>query len=155
MRNVAARVSDPNTFITCCGVRMKTIYKPRVLKDGTIKLVPSEKVDLLAEIQSFAPMCDISYILNRIKLGDDSVLRQTPGMYGDFTGMPSTLAEVMQLRIDAEDIFRQLPLDVRNKFDNSFDRFFATMGSKEWNEYMTKPASSSDEVKPIEKEAKE
>lgn len=132
MRNPFACVKDPNAFVTCPGNRFSVTYTPIVSKDGTIKLKPSGKVDIQAKIESFRDTTDMSFILARLGQGDTSVLRPDPGYYGDFTQMPKTMAEALQLVIDGRSKFDQLPDSIRGKFDYDFNKWFSSSGSSAW-----------------------
>lgn len=121
-------------FVSESGSGTRTTYSSRVRSDGRIELIDSGKEDFHAFIQSFKDQTDISVIMARLAAGDLTPLSAAEGMYGDFTNMPSTLAEAMQLRIDSERLFYSLPADVRKQFDMDPDKFFASSGSKEWAE---------------------
>lgn len=136
MRNKNAKVSDPNSFVTNPGERFKLEYSPIVKDDGTIELKISGKIDLQQMIESFKESTDMAYILKQLELGNTDVLQQRQGIYADFTEFPKTYAEVLQLRIDAESNFYKLPLDVRQKFNNDFNVYFATAGQESWFEKM-------------------
>lgn len=136
MRNKNACVSDPNSFVSSSGDKYHIIYSPVISSDGSILLVESGKDDINQMIQSYRSQTDMSYILSRMAVGDTSVLNQNPAMYGDFTDMPKTYAEALQLVMDREAQFMKLPLDVRNKFDNDFRKWFSQSGSEEWLEKM-------------------
>lgn len=126
-----AAVSDPNQFVTCAGSVDHVIYSPKLRPDGSFSLVESGRESIKDKINSFREQTDIAYILKRLQLGDTSVLR-SDGVYGDFTQMPKTFAEAMQLQIDGERQFMKLPLDVRNEFDNDFRKWFSSAGSDDW-----------------------
>ena len=133
MRNPASCVPDLNSFVSCPGDSIHITYSPVVRDDGTIKLMPSGKEDIQSMIDSYRPLTDISYISQRLAAGDTSVLDSRQPMFGDFvSGVPKTYAEALQLVIDGEKRFNDLPLDVRNRFDNDFRRWFATAGSEPW-----------------------
>lgn len=118
-------VSDP-------GSPFHTLYRPKVGKDGVIELVESGVENTDDYIQSFADSCDINVILSRVANGETELLHQRNGIFGDFTGMPKTYAEALQLHIDSNRLFESLPADVRKKFDNDENKFFASAGSEEW-----------------------
>lgn len=133
MRNKNAKVSNPNDFVTSSGESVKVLYSPKVLPDGTIDLVESGKIDINEMINAQRESTDIAYILAKMKeTGDISSLAKVQGVYGDFTEFPKTYAEILQLRIDSENSFYQLDPDVRAKFDNDFNKYFATAGTEEW-----------------------
>lgn len=145
MRHPAASVSDPNTFASCFGESFHIRYSPRVLENGEIKLVESGKDDIKAMINSFRDSTDMSFILKRLAVGDTSVLNHHPGIFGDFTQMPTTYAEALQLVIDARHEFNALPLDVKNLFNNDYRQFLASAGTPEWAEKLSSIRSSTDQ----------
>lgn len=158
MRNKNACVSDPNIFFTDSGDRYHILYSPIVEPDGTVLLVESGKEDIQEMINSYRDQTDMTFILQRMAAGDTSVLNQKEPMYGDFTNMPRTYAEALQLVIDREAQFMKLPLDVRKQFDNDFRKWFAQSGSEDWYNKMSSvipkqektiedPSVSSEEVK--------
>lgn len=155
MRNAKACVSDPNQFVTCSGSSVHIEYSAKVRPDGSIELVPSGKFDIKEMINSFRDTTDMSYILSRLAVGDQSVLNQKSPMFGDFTSMPKTYAESLQLVMDAKEKFYQLPLDLRNKFDNDFNKWFVTAGSENWIKSMgldkSVDSSTSQDVSEKEK----
>lgn len=134
MRNKNAKVSDPNSFITDPGEKFKIEYSPKVLPDGTIELKESGKINIDEYINAQRDQTDMAYILKQLAIGNTSVLQQGSGMFGDFTDpdLPKTYAEALQLQIDAAKSFYQLPVDVRAKFDNDFNRYFASAGTDDW-----------------------
>lgn len=112
------------------GSGMKDTYKMHVDEDGKRELRKSGEYNLYAEIQSYKDSVSIDYILTRFMNGDDSALSRAQGIYGDFTSMPTTLAELQQRVIDAEDLFNSLPLDIRAQYNHSASEFFAQLDSE-------------------------
>lgn len=155
MRNPNARVSDPNEFVTEAGNPFRIVYESKVLPDGQLDIVAAGKEDIQAKIESFRSSTDMSYILKQIALGNNDVLVKSVGQYGDFTHMPKTMAEAMQLQIDAENEFYKLPLDVRGKFDNDYRRWLVGAGSVDWIEKMglapIKEDEKGEDLAPAEK----
>ena len=74
MRNPNSAVSDPNSFISHSGDEFHVKYSPRVLQNGEVKLVESGKDDIKAMINSFRDSTDMSFILQRLAVGDTSVV---------------------------------------------------------------------------------
>ena len=146
MRNSNAFVPDPNSFISHHGDQFHVNYSPRVLESGEVKLVESGKDDIKQMINSFRDSTDMSFIIQRLSAGDTSVLNQHLPMFGDFTQMPTTYAEALQLVIDGRRQFDSLPLDVKNSFNNDFRQFLASAGTPEWNEKLSvlKPSEDLD-----------
>lgn len=145
MRNKKAKICDPNEFVTSPGVRLQVNYRPSVLSDGSVELVEDGKVDVQDFIDSFRDQTDMAYIVNRLMMGDTSVLTQKQPMFGDFTKMPQSYAEALQMVLDAEQQFNSLPLEVRNSFENDYKRWFASAGNEDWFEKM-KPVLPDQKV---------
>ena len=108
------------------------IYSPVVDQFGNIDLVASGKENTDDIINSYAQYCDINYILEAVANGDLSGLNKVRGMYGDFTEMPKTYAEFLQLQIDSNKMFEKLPPEVKKKFDNDPNKFMCDAGSEDW-----------------------
>lgn len=121
-----------NEFVSDPGSPIEITYSPKVNKDGSIELVETGKVNTDEMIQSYKDSTDIRMILARCAEGDFSGLNMKTPMYGDFTQMPKTYAEALQLRIDADNLFNSLPVDIKQKFDNDSNKFFAQSGTEEW-----------------------
>lgn len=129
------RTSDPNEFITPSGSPIHVLYSAKVDKNGvtTLEEVGTENTDDL--IQAAAESTDIAMILSYYnQTGDVSVLNRYTPHYGDFSKLPKTLAEFLQLRIDSENFFMALPAEIKQKFNNSADEFFAQAGNEDWYE---------------------
>lgn len=128
-----------NLFCEFCpasnpGTRIKKELVPRVDEKGRLTLEVGGDYNTDAFIQSWKDSTDMAYILSRLAAGDKSVLGQSSAVYGDLTVAPKTLAEALQLRIDANNAFDRLPDDVKLKFDNDPSEFFRLSGSAEWME---------------------
>lgn len=132
MRNKNAKVSDPKKFITNCGDKYHIEYDGSIAEDGTVVLKEVGKTDIKASINSYKETTDIDYIRKKIEVGDLSGINQSKPQYGDFTNMPSNMAEALQMQIDAKRAFYKLDLETRNKFDNDVNKFLVMAGSKDW-----------------------
>lgn len=143
MRNPKACIPEPNDYVTNPGDLFEVQYSSKVLPDGTIVLKESGKIDIKQMINSQRDSTDIAYIMKAIENGDDSMLNVN-GFYADSTQFPKTFAEVLQLQIDAEKSFYDLPVSVRQKFDNDFNQYFATAGSPEWFEKLGNEKKESE-----------
>ena len=120
-----AKVSE---FHTCPGERFITTYEYDVI-DGIKMLVPSGEHDIQLEIDSFEESQDINNIIARFLNGDTSVLNPKSGVYGDFTHCPKTYAEMFSHVQKCENIFNNLPVEIKEKFDNSYQKFWSDMGT--------------------------
>lgn len=131
------------------GSRMQPQYKMTVNKEtGAHELKQKGEINLYAQIQSFKNSTDVNYILEKFARGDESALSKVQGVYGDFTEMPKTLAELSQRVLDARTLFDNLPLDVREQFDFNPSVFFASIGSDKFNAIFADKNSTPQPVVP-------
>lgn len=154
MRNPKAQVSDPNKFITFPGSDDHILYDSKLLPSGEIVLTPNGKESISEKINAEKEYTDIRYICQRLALGDTSVVRPASSLiYTDLTSAPKTLAESLQIFINARSSFDSLDLETKNKFDNNYLRWLQDAGTKEWSESMSKylPQKEADDLV-IEKE---
>ena len=132
MRIKSAKVSDPNSFVSNPGSDEHILYSVKINPNGEIVLSPCGKESISEKINAQKEFTDIAYIRSRLALGDTSMLRDD-GFYADLTQMPKTLAESLQVRIDAERAFYDLPLEVRSQFNNNLNQWLMDAGSDEWS----------------------
>lgn len=100
----------------------RSIFEERIV-DGKKRLVVTGKENIKDFIESSKDETLITNIMKRFEQGDISVLSRKQGFYGDVTSMPTNLAEAQSVLISLENQFNSLPLKVRQKFDNSFDKY--------------------------------
>lgn len=131
MRNPNAKISDPNEFVSNPGDLFATIYSSKVLPDGTVELTPSGKIDIKNEINSQRDLTDLAYIARQIENGNMEP-QENIGFYGDMREFPKTFADMLQLKINAEESWYGLTTEIRQRFDNDFNKYFATAGSEDW-----------------------
>lgn len=110
-----------NKFFTNPGDRFQVEYDTIVDPSGRVTIKKAGKKDLFQEIQSWKEQTDMHYILNQMALGQYP--QRTDLMYGDFTEAPENMQQAMQMMINAERAFYDLPLDVRKKFDNDYKQW--------------------------------
>lgn len=121
-----------NDIVSNTGSPIKEIYKPIVNKDGSITLIVDGYVNTDEEIQSHEQEVDIDVVIAKYMNGDLEALNKHVGQYGDFTNMPKTYAEVLQMQIDARNVFDGLPVEIKGKFNNDPNEFFVQSGSEDW-----------------------
>lgn len=78
----------------------------------------------------------IENILHNALMGDFSALKAREGSYVDSTTMPKNLMEAQNLVIRMKSEFDKMPIEVKEKFNNSADQYVEMMGTKEFNELM-------------------
>lgn len=128
--------SRSGRFISNPGSRIVDIFSSSYDDDGHIHLEKTGEKNIYDEIQSHADSCEIYSILRRFQSGDVNVLSRVQGVYGDFTEYPKTYAEMLNSLNTAEQQFMSLPLDVRAKFDHSFQHWLASMDKPDFFERM-------------------
>lgn len=145
---------DKADFYACNpGSPEKIKYSAKVLPDGKIELTPSGKINIQDYINSFRETCDINVIIRRLKNGDMSAMEafKASPFYGDSTQFPKSYNEFLQVFINAQTEFANLPIDVKQKFGNDVNQFIAQIGQKEWFDKLgiapEKAAADQNEVK--------
>lgn len=142
-------------YYTPAGSSIKPVYSAKVRDDGVIELVQTGEEDIQEFIDSFAEETCISSIVARCAAGDTSVLSKRQGTYGDFSDFPKTYRDVLQVVIDGRNYFDSLPVEIKDKFNQSFEQWFTTYGTEDWFNAMgigvVDPISVS-EVKAVEPE---
>ncbi|QRV61653.1 VP3 [Gokushovirinae sp.] len=109
------------------GTREHVLYMAQFDEFGNHTLVETGKEDLYAYIQSHKESVDIHVIMERFARGDLQALERRQAMFCDFTDFPTTYAGLLNAVQAGEQKFMSLPLEVRQKFDNSFQKWLAAM----------------------------
>ena len=92
-------------------------------------------IDQQAEIDSYLEETKIENIVRRASIDPNIAARIAPELGGgiqDFTEMPHTLAELQNVMIRAEQIWDEIPKEIKLKFDNNVDKFITSFGTVEW-----------------------
>lgn len=92
-------------------------------------------IDQQAEIDSYLEETKIENIIRRASIDPNIAARITPDLGGgiqDFTEAPQTLAELQSIMLRAEQIWEEVPKEIKLKFDNDVDKFIASFGTIEW-----------------------
>lgn len=146
------RMKHSYRFISNAGDPLHKVQHGIVLEDGTIKLVVDRIEDTDAIIDSYRESTDINNIMARIQAGDVSLLNQKQGFYGDFTEFPKTYAEMLDLMHRGEEFFNKLPVEVKEKYNNDFNQFFADFDNAMM---LLQPAQQKEAEEIVEKESAE
>lgn len=118
--------------VTRPGSGIRTTYELKFSsKTGALELFEKGKEDFQSQVESYAESCDLAVIIRRINAGETNLLTANMGAYGDFTFLPETQQEIMQLRIDAKNTWSNLSDDQKSLFGD-FETFAETAGSDEW-----------------------
>lgn len=92
-------------------------------------------IDQQAEIDSYLEETKIENIIRRASIDPNIAARIAPDLgrgIQDFTETPHTLAELQNIMIRAEQIWNEVPKEIKLKFDNDVDKFIASFGTIEW-----------------------
>lgn len=131
--------NDTKDYISNPGSPTLEEYEYKFDKEGHKNLVPKgTKIDVYSKIQADKDSCDINKLMERFALGDTEALNVNKGYWIDATKLPTNLAEVFEKGLEAEQYFEGLPTDLKEMFDNSHSVFFTEMGSKSFDEKVSK-----------------
>lgn len=127
MRKFRTQFDEHPRYQCCTGSRIKKLYAPRFDENGVMDLVEKGEENLYEYIQSHKDSVDINTLLRRYAQGDPDALSRVQAAYGDFTGLPSTYADLLNAVNDGKQYFESLPVDVRAQFNHNFAEFMASM----------------------------
>ena len=94
-----------------------------------------QTIDQQAEIDSYLEETKLENIIRRASIDPNIAARIAPDLGGgiqDFTEAPQTLAELQNIMIRAEQIWDEVPKEIKLKFDNDVDKFITSFGTVEW-----------------------
>lgn len=94
-----------------------------------------QTIDQQAEIDSYLEETKLENIIRRASIDPDIAARLVPDVGNgiqDYTEAPQTLAELQNIMLRAEQIWEEVPKDIKLKFDNDVDKFIASFGTVEW-----------------------
>ena len=126
MSNRITRNITSCMFISVSGDKQHVRFEPR-FNGSSVVLREVGREDIQDRINAFAPYTDLNYMLSRLKVGDSSVLNIRKPMYGDFTGLPTNGIDAVNLVQNAESRFLELSAEDRQKFNNDFRVWLASM----------------------------
>lgn len=145
-RKIFRTVFDRTRIISNSGSPFINDYKISVDDDGKTFLKLSGKINVYDQIQASRESCDINMILDRyLNVGDPTLLNRKATFYGDVTEIPNNFADILRLGIEADNIFNSLTTEQKAKFDNDKNVFFASIGTKKWNDVFN-PKNESEVV---------
>lgn len=138
---VAAEPKKPVFYCRTCkrptkaapsGSAEADVYEVEIDSTGHKHLVKTGKTNTYERIQASLENTKIETIMKRAAGGDLTALAVTNGQYLDCTEMPHTLAEAQNMLIKLEQQFNTLPLEVRQKYDMSPEKYIADYGTENW-----------------------
>ena len=140
-------------FCSPTGTRIQLTYEPRF--DGVrTTLVVSGQFDRQERIESFAPYCDLNYMLSRLSVGDSSVLCTRKPVYGDFSGLPDNPIDAINILRSAEQRFASLSAEDKLAHGNDYLRWLyaCLSGSAGSGDSAGAAGAAPDSVKEVNKD---
>lgn len=102
---------DEGKYVSDPGSPIRPVYSAKVESDGEVLLTKVGEENIQEYIDACKDSTDIATIVSYYnQTGDETVLKRYAPTYGDFTKLPKSLAEFLQLRIDSENFFYGLLL---------------------------------------------
>lgn len=122
---------------TEAGESVRRTYLWERNEKGEKVLTLDQTIDQQAEIDSYLEETKLENIIRQASIDPDIAARIKPDIGGgiqDFTEAPQNLAELQSIMMRAEQIWDEVPKDIKLKFDNDVDKFIASFGTVEWAE---------------------
>lgn len=112
------------------------IYEKKgwIYEDGDLKWITKEKENVYAKIQAEKDAVELHAILKRYEDGDDSALNKVEGMYMDTVDLPKNYAELYSAVSRADDIFYNMPTEIREKYNNNAATFWRNYGTEAFDD---------------------
>lgn len=120
---------------TEAGETVRRTYLWQVNEKGEKVLTLDQVIDQQAEIDSYLEETKLENIIRQASIDPDLAARLVPNMGGglqDATEMPENLMELQNIMLRAEQIWDEIPKEVKLKFDNDVDKFIASFGTIDW-----------------------
>lgn len=127
---------ERNRVYTEPGSPIKIKYAAKYDKDQNIVIEKKGTESLYSYINSFADSVDINVLISRFVNGDKEALMQRAGSYLDLENVPTNINEFMDFQRSTENLFKTLPVEIKEQFNNNVMEFMANVGSKEWLKIM-------------------
>lgn len=118
-------------FITPSGRGMANTYEYVINKKGQKILEKTGETDLHAKIQEDLEECKIENILQAASTGDMTHFSAV-GIYADVADVPKTLVEARQQIQKLENLWAEVPNEIKAKYNNDVEEFVGASGSEEW-----------------------
>lgn len=120
---------------TEAGENIRRTYLWEFNEKGEKVLTLDQVIDQQAEIDSYLEETKLENIIRRASIDPDIAARLAPNMGGgiqDATEMPENLMELQNIMLRAEQIWDEIPKEIKLKFDNDVDKFVASFGTIDW-----------------------
>lgn len=126
---------DRERYYTPTGDGIEEIYGYEINKYGQKVLVKQGEYSLYDKIQESLEETKIENILQRVAMGDNSVMRPD-GIYADLSDVPKNLIEARKSMQKLENLWNTLDNEIKKKYDYDVDKFIGASGTESWLEDM-------------------
>lgn len=132
------QIETPERKATPSGDKYLAIFQEEINKEtGKKTLICIGQKNIYDMIQADLESTKIENILAAVAMGDLSVLKQQEPIYIDATTMPKNLMESQNIVLKAKQEFEKMPIEVKELFDNSAEKYVSEMGTKNFFEKMS------------------
>lgn len=134
-RSISNFRETATTKPTEAGETVRRTYLWEHNEKGEKVLRLDQTIDQQAEIDSYLEETKLESIIRRASIDPDLAARLVPDMGGglqDTTEMPENLMELQNIMLRAEQIWDEIPKEIKLKFDNDVDKFVASFGTIDW-----------------------
>nr|DAW91171.1 MAG TPA: Scaffold protein [Microviridae sp.] len=120
---------------TEAGETVRRTYLWELNEKGEKVLTLDQVIDQQAEIDSYLEETKLENIIRRASIDPDLAARLVPDIGNglqDATEMPENLMQLQNIMLRAEQIWDEIPKEIKLKFDNDIDKFVASFGTVDW-----------------------
>lgn len=115
------------------GSETMPIYGYRIdKKTGKKILVQTGEENLYEKIQASLESSKIENIVKRFTAGDINALNIREGQFIDISEIPTNMIELQNMILSTRAEFDKLPIEIKQKFDMSAEKYISSYGSEEW-----------------------
>lgn len=156
-RDDYSRIESP------CGSGMAVSTGWSIDKTGNQVFTVKKTYSLYERIQAARDSVDLQALLKRYECGDKTALDRVQATYFDLVDMPTNYAEMFNAVSNCTSIFNDMPVDIKEKYNNNPAKFWAEAGTSKFDDVIntyrsdilvrhamidSNPLSTSDSVKP-------
>lgn len=145
-----------NDIKTEPGSEFRPVFSSKLDKEKNIQVEQKGQENFYDYIQSFAESCDINLIFAKYAAGDKDALNQRVKEYIDITNIPTNINDFVEYTKNSTEVFKTLPIEVQEMFDNNVIKFMEGMEQKDFSAKLEKALNGKFEKelptpKPIDK----
>ena len=117
-------------------IHMKNIdeFYEIIGEDNVPCLAVKGQTDWYGYIQASLEETLMENIISKYESGNIEILNQINRVYGDNTEVPTNLMEAQKQIMEVQNIWSELPLEVRNEFNNNVYEFMAEIPESQWQD---------------------